>query len=275
MNRILALIIAMAFTASQPSYAKKEDPDSPFKFYAPYAELLKEYTSPLSREGIETTAVNYRKWAQDPRHAEAMALLKSANTEKLDTKEKELSFWINTFNLLVIDLITKESETGSIQNLGGIVGDPWNEFSWEINGKAVTLQYISAQMISPKGEPRAFFALSRAALSAPSLKDTPYTPDYIYTQLENQTKRFMANREKSIKIIKGDKNSRLRQKDRAVISPIFEWHKMHFDNGNLHRYIRRYFPLGYNIELDEYMAFNWTLNSVATPTKKKLEALVE
>ncbi len=42
-------------------------------------------------------------------------------------------------------------------------------------------------------KPRIFFALSKASLSGPPLRNEPYTGEKLYQQLDEQTKKFLSN----------------------------------------------------------------------------------
>lgn len=231
-------------------------------FLKPYKELLNDYTEETVLEGIPTTAINYKEWQKDPRHKEAIELLTSDAIGNYLSREQQISFWLNAYNILVIDLIVREVPNGSIQNLGGIVSDPWNEYSWVIDGLEYNLNYIQHQILRPLGEVRVNFALTCGAISCPSLKRTPYWPDRLYTQLEKQTQRFINNEKKAFVVVEKapENGERIKSRDKAYISEIFLWHQKELEGGSVNRFIQRYKPLD-NIEIEDYLDFNWNLNA--------------
>jgi hypothetical protein len=239
--------------------------NDPFLFLEYYGALLKTHTQPITRNGIKTMGVDYVAWRNDPNHARAMAALKHSRTEELNTRERGLSFWINTFNLLVIDLIVVNNEAQTIQNLGGIVGDPWSDFSWNIGKSNYTLKYISQQVIAEFMEPRAYFALSRASIGTPSLLNKPYSINGIYTLLNKQAKGFINNKNHAFRIDKIER-TRIQRKDYLYLSKVFKWHEGAMKRDDPMRYINKHYTLPENLDFKGYIHFDWTLNSVATPT---------
>lgn len=242
------------------AHASNEEIYQKTPFLKPYATLLKQYVKPYKDKKIKGTGVNYLEWQKNPLHQEAITLLQKTDLSKLTSKEEQISFWINAYNLLSIDLIVKSGEQKSVQNLGGLVGDPWNEFSWVIGGLEITLSQMHHQTLRNIGEPRVHFALTCAALSCPDLKPEPYWPELIYTQLERQTRDFLRNNQKGIKLIKADKAATRSQKiDKFKVSKIFEWFKNDFDRGDIEQFVQRYVFL-YGSQFDGYLLHNWDLN---------------
>ena len=251
------------FILAQTSHAQQSDSVyQKMPFLKSYESLLAEYVQDHKKGDMAGTGINYLEWQRDPRHKIAMEALESTSLTELTSKEEKLSFWINAYNLLTIDLIIKNGEQQSIHNLGGLVGDPWNEFSWVIDGLETTLSQIQHQTLRSMGEPRTHFSLTCAALSCPDLKNTPYWPKRIYTQLEKQTRKFLRNPHKGVTIIKAEpKNTRIQQTDKYKASQIFQWFKNDFEHGNIQRFIQRYVFL-YGAEFDGYLPHNWQLNSL-------------
>lgn len=252
------LLYITLFTLLTPTFSFARE----IPFLTPYAELLKEHVTEATLEGIPTTAINYKAWQKDPRHEKAINLLTTDNVGNYKSRELKLSYWINAYNLLVIDLILKEAPKDSIQNLGGIVSDPWNEYSWVIDGLEYNLNYIQHQVLKPLGESRFFFALTCGAISCPSLKATPYWPDRMYTQLEKQTAQFIHNDKKAFQTKHDKKNdtARIQTRDKAYISQLFLWHQKYLEGGNINRFVQRYRSLD-NLEIEDYLDFNWNLNA--------------
>jgi hypothetical protein len=259
---IYTLTILCVYLFTQTSVAANEEAYLKTPFLKPYEMLLNKHIHAYAKKNIQGTGVNYLEWQKDPLHNEAMALLESTDLSKLSSREEKISFWINAYNLLSIDLIVKSGEQDSVQNLGGLVGDPWNEFSWVIGDLETTLSQMHHQTLRSIGEPRVHFALTCAALSCPDLKPEPYWPELIYTQLERQTRNFLRNSQKGMKLIKSEKTSSRNQKvNKFKVSKIFQSFKNDFDHGDIIQFVQRYAFL-YGAEFDGYMLDNWELNAL-------------
>ncbi|MFT7434039.1 MAG: hypothetical protein ACI9TY_001684 [Alphaproteobacteria bacterium] len=258
MHFIFNIIVAIALLSVniEAQASNKDD------FLVPYAKLLSKYVHPSTKNGIKGTGVDYLGWQSDPLHAEALELLLSVNTSEVNTKEDKLSFWTNAYNLLTIDLIIKQGERETIHNLGGLVGDPWNEFSWVIDGLEYTLGQIHHQTLRLLGEPRVHFALTCAAVSCPDLKNEPYWPEKIYSQLENRTALFIKNKGKgAVAIIPKQGRSHIRKRHTFNASQMFQWFTNDFDSGQIKHFIGRYIPLE-RAEFGTYLNHDWALNAL-------------
>lgn len=258
MKFILKITITLSLLLiSTHSYASHHD-----AFLEPYSKLLSKYVHPNTKNDIKGTGVNYLAWQSDPLHEKALNLLLNANLSEVDNKEKKMSFWANTYNFLTIDLIIKQGERETIHNLGGLISDPWNEFSWEIDSLEYTLGQIQHQTLRTLGEPRVHFALTCAAVSCPSLKNEPYWPKKIYSQLEERTALFLKNKKKGVSVHPSEEsNPHIRPYNTFKASQIFQWFKAEFDQGKIEHFIGRYIPLE-NAKFDTYIKYDWSLNAL-------------
>jgi len=157
------LFIAL-LTLSFNSFAYENDLDG----------LLKTHVKTVTKSGIQYNAVNYTAWGNDPRHAKVRDAILSTNTNGLASKDQKLAYWINAYNVLTIDLISREKETQSIKKLGTLLKSPWKRFSWNVNGKKQTLDAIEHKIIRKLNEPRIHFAINCAAKSCPDLRKEAY-----------------------------------------------------------------------------------------------------
>lgn len=271
MKKLFTTLTIITILQLSNAFAHNSETFEKMPFLKPYSELLEKYVHPETLEGIPSTGVNYLGWQSDPKHKTAMKLLEKTNLSDIKSKEEKISFWINAYNLLTIDLIVTKGEQESIHNLGGLVGDPWNEFSWVIDGLEITLSQINHQTLRNINEPRVNFALTCAAISCPNLKNQPYWPQLIYTQLERQTREFLRNKEKGVKLIKSPKtDSNLRQTDKFKVSQIFQWFNNDFEHGNIERFVQRYVFL-YGATHDGYLPYNWNLNALTGKKPKPVQ----
>jgi hypothetical protein len=239
-------IICLSFFASFTAEASSID--HTFKLYN---ELLGAYVSPGEKEGITVNLVDYDAWAKDSRHKSAMIQIKKADPLALKSVEETIAFWINTYNLLTIDLVIQKKESQSIRNLGGLFGNPWDNFKWQIGPKSYTLNDIEHSILRTLDEPRIHFALNCASLSCPDLAPEAYSAEKIYTTLDIKTKNFMDNPTKGMVVTEKSGTSHVE------LSQIFKWYRDDFSS--IEKFITKYTNVK-NIYIDSYIKYNWNLN---------------
>ena len=227
-------------------------------FLQPFNNLLQDHVQAGTIKGIDTNLIDYATWQQDPRHQRAMAKLQAANPENLTTTEEEFSFWINTFNLLVIDMILMRQETESVQNSKGIIGDPWRKFFWKVAGEELNLHTIKNKKLSVFKDPRVHFTISEGCLSCPAIKNEVYWPIKIYSQLENASEKYILNDTHGT-LIKPPTQPGLPERLRASL--VFKWQKSAFKDSQPADFIRQFKPLGKGMKISGYLPFNWDLNT--------------
>lgn len=181
----LALAIGAPARANEPSYLE------------PYAALLHAHVVMGEKDGIQSALVDYQRWAADPNHAEAVRRLLATNPATLDGAAKT-AFWINAYNLLIIDLIIRQNEQETIENVGSVLDDPERSFTWDIYGTAVTLDQIARDKLQTRHDPRLHFALANARLSGPDLALEPYRGETLNDQLNQHVQQFLRNPTKGL-----------------------------------------------------------------------------
>ncbi len=224
--------------------------------YADYRVLLSNYLRPdMVRNGITYTEVDYDGWLRDPLHARVMASIRTINPKHLRGADR-MAFWINTYNILTIDLIIKNEEKESIRNLGGLLRNVWRIHDWEINDKEHTLHRIEHKILRPMGEPRVHYAINCASLSCPDLYEEPYEGSRLDAQLQLQEQRFMNNPSKGMRIVrKGGESVEIR------LSKIFHWYDKDFGHSaGIIKLIGDY--SGYSVGKNdiESLDYDWSLN---------------
>ncbi|MEM7027110.1 MAG: DUF547 domain-containing protein [Pseudomonadota bacterium] len=213
--------------------------------------LLGTHLNTVTKNNIQYNGVDYDAWHNDPRHAEVLNNILNTNPDIHDTREDKLAFWINTYNVLTIDLINKENERETIKNLGGFFSSPWKKFKWTIAGKSYTLDEIEHEIIRPLGEPRIHFAINCAAKSCPDLRAESYRADQLEEQLAEQTRLTFDNQTKG-----------LQYKDNQVtLTKVMDWFKEDFNEGNLLSWLKYYYPENINDQTSiRFFDYDWSLN---------------
>tara|TARA_R110002153_G_scaffold254706_4_gene413181 strand:- start:5610 stop:6326 length:717 start_codon:yes stop_codon:yes gene_type:complete len=159
------------------------------------------------------------------------------------------AFWINAYNLLVIDGIVKNYPLKSPLDVAGF----FDKKKHEIGGKSLTLNGIENYLLRAKfpTEARFHFVLVCAGLGCPPIINTAYTPKTLESQLQKQTVMALNNPT----FIKVNKN-------KVQISQLFEWYKGDFEqNGSTVDFINTYRKeqLPDNAKVS-YYSYDWSLN---------------
>lgn len=214
--------------------------------------LLKSHVKTVTKSGVQYNAVDYGSWGKDPRHAKVRDEILKQNTSALASKDQKLAYWINAYNVLTIDLITREKETNSIKNLGSLFKNPWKRFSWNINGTKRTLDNIEHKIIRKLGDPRIHFAINCAAKSCPDLRKESYRANKLNAQLQHQVNLTLSN---STKGFKANGNS-------VKVSKVMDWFAEDFNSGDVKKWLQPYKKDIVNNDTKiGYFPYDWSLNS--------------
>ena len=119
-------------------------------------------------------------------------------------KEDKIAFWLNAYNIQMLKIITenypiKSSRIlrlypgwgpNSILHIKGI----WTDYKFLVMDEEFTLSEIDKRFFRKEfDEPRIFFAISRASLSSPPLRNEPYYGYKLNEQLDDQARRFLSS----------------------------------------------------------------------------------
>jgi len=145
-------------------------------------------------------------------------------------KEDKIAFWINAYNIQMLNIIIANYPIDasrilslfwgphSIRHIKGI----WTDYKFMVMDEEFTLKEVQQRFFNKEfGEPIVYFALSYASLSSPPLRSEPYYGYKLHEQLEDQTKRFLS----SGRALKID-----RDKHTVYLSAILQssWHGQEF-----------------------------------------------
>ena len=227
-------------------------PTSAHAYHDDLDGLLGDYVKPITKEGITYNGVDYSAWSKDSRHAKVRDEILAINPASLGSKNEKLAYWINAYNVLTIDLITREGETESIKNLGSTFSSPWKVHKWTIAGKEYTLDNIEHDTIRPLGDARIHFAVNCAAKSCPDLRNEAYRASKIDTQLDEQTRLTFKNTTKGYK--KEDGNT-------IRLTKVLDWFDEDFNDGDLNSWMQTYFPEVNEDTSIRFFSYGWSLNS--------------
>ncbi|MEM1441443.1 MAG: DUF547 domain-containing protein [Verrucomicrobiota bacterium] len=169
------------------------------------------------------------------------------------SRNEQLAFLINVYNAETLQLIIDNYPTKSIRKLGGFLGSPWKKDVVVLFGKKTTLDFVEHDFIRVDyaDEPRIHFALVCAAKGCPPLRREAFTAGRLESQLEDQTKTFLTDKEKNR--VEGDT---------LYLSSIFDWYGEDFTKTgkSLGEYVDRYMPGSAAGKPIKYTDYDWGLN---------------
>ena len=226
-----------------------------------YADLLQHYTALVPDPA--GTRVDYAGLAAEPRWRALLRGLESARPQHLTTSAAKIAFWVNAYNILVIDTVLRHYPVESIRDAGSLLRPVWGRQAGTIGERAVTLGEIEHGILRPLGEPRIHSAIVCASTSCPSLARRPYEAARIDEQLSASLRRFLANPDKGLSIDEAQ--------GRITLSKIFDWFAEDFEQeggvlGYLTPYVpsvqREWFQRNARSARLDYFDYDWTLNDV-------------
>jgi hypothetical protein len=134
------------------------------------------------------------------------------------------AFLINAYNAATVQLIlTRYPDLKSIKDLGGLFSSPWKREFVDLLGQRRSLDSIEHGLLRGADDytdPRIHFAVNCASIGCPALRPEAYVGARLATQLQDQTERFL-----------GDRNrNRLAADGRSLqVSKLFDWYGADFD----------------------------------------------
>jgi hypothetical protein len=219
LTMILAVAIDSCLSVDQSGFLKPTLALAATFSYEGYAKTLSAH---VDGQGI----VNYPELKADRKGLDAfvssLAALDPELFGKWSDKEK-IAFWINAYNALTLRIIIDNYPIkasffsalrfpqNSIRQIKGV----WDEIQFPVMGRNLTLDNIEHDTLrSQFGEPRIHLALVCAALGCPPLRNEPYIPAKLESQLGDQARRFF----------KDPRKFRVDREDgRIYLSSIFKW----------------------------------------------------
>lgn len=173
-----------------------------------------------------STGVDYRGFkAERPALQAVLDRLAAVEPETFSRwpKAERNAFLINAYNAWTVALVLDHYPgIDSIKDIGGLFSSPWKQRFVELLGATRTLDEVEHELLrgAPDfDEPRIHFAVNCASIGCPALRPEAYRPDVLDAQLEDQARRFLADR---------SRNAFDAGKGELSVSPIFRWYKEDF-----------------------------------------------
>lgn len=201
------------------------------------------------KANVKNGRVTYTAIKDNPASLDELLEMAKGISVSKDNADEYQAFWINGYNLLVIDGIVKNYPIKSPLDKPGFFDKNKNE----IGGTTITLNDIENKLLRKNfsKEARFHFVLVCGGLGCPPIIAEAYTPSKLDAQLEKQTKLAL-NDPKFIQV----------NKNKVKISQIFEWYKGDFEHeGKVTDFINKYksekLPAKVKVS---YYTYDWTLN---------------
>ena len=218
-NILLTLLLA---TMPIAAWSQSFDHD-----HKAWAALLKKHVVLI--DGGKASQVRYAGFAQDRAALKAYlgALSKVTQAEFNGwTKPQQMAFLTNTYNAYTVEkILTRYPNIKSIWDFGKIFGNPFKDRFFTLLGREFSLDMIEHETLRKPGsynEPRVHFAVNCASVGCPMLREEPYVAERLDAQLEEQTRRFLADR---------SRNRYNPQGNALEVSEIFKWFSEDWTSG--------------------------------------------
>jgi Protein of unknown function, DUF547 len=206
--------------------------------YQNYDAFLKKYVSASGN-------VSYKKIKKSDVES-VVKEFQAATPQKNWSKNEQLAYWLNAYNLFTISLIVNNYPVKKITDLDN--SKPWDVKRIDLGGQKYSLNDIENVIIRPTfKDARIHFAINCAAKSCPPLLNTAFTANNVQTLLEQRTKAFITSK------------SNLLTEKNIKISKIFDWYKADFSDltGFLNKYSTAKIAKDAKVEYNDY---DWNLN---------------
>lgn len=211
-------------------------------------------THAFLQKNVKNGRVNYAPLKNDAQLKSLIQTIAKADLKGASDATKQ-AFYINAYNLLVINQAAQRYPLQSVQDIPGFFDRKKNT----VGGKSLTLNKLEKDyLLKPYKDARFHFVLVCGALGCPPITNFAYTPEKLEKQLEQQTK--LALNDNNFIKVNGNK---------AELSQIFKWYTGDFGGStkSILRFINKYrtnkIPASARVS---YYNYSWNLNDTANRT---------
>lgn len=203
--------------------------------------------------------VDYKKLKDNDELNQAFTELKNRQSLIFNSKDGELTFWINCYNLLVLQGVLNILEKNPSWNGTNSYFSRIMFFivkKYQVGPKKFSLYHIENKILRDKfKDPRIHFVINCASTSCPVLPNSMLNEESLNTQLEEYTKNFINNENNVLLSI---------ESNQVTLNPIFKWYKNDFKpQGGIIPFIKKYhnhYPTNFTNPKIKFQNYNWSLN---------------
>ena len=213
--------------------------------------------------------IDYAAWKESPEDLQSLdqqvALLARVSPEsdpgQFPTPAMKRSYWINTYNTLVLQAVLAYWPLESVQDVKISVSSrlvPGKGFFYDrkvtVGGKKTNLYKLEKEVLKTQKDPRLHFAFNCASTSCPVLRPWEWTDE----QLDQAGREFI-NNQHNVSV----------ESDTVMLSSIFKWYKKDFPRDilvYLQQYAEPSLKQALQVAVDgkyriRYETYDWSLNS--------------
>jgi len=232
-NSILLFLIVFA---SQNLFSQKLDNS----FYTQADKFFKSH--------VTNGKVDYAKAKTSSTLKTLITRVENTNLSNADDINKK-AFYINAYNLLVINAAAKAYPLGAVTDISGF----FDKKKYQVAGQTFTLNNLEKEkLLKATNDARLHFVLVCGAVDCPPIVNFAYTPENLDAQMEKQT-RLALN---SPSFIKESGN-------KVELSQIFKWYTKDFGGSqkSVIKFINKYRKNILNPSAKiSYYSYDWQLN---------------
>jgi hypothetical protein len=251
---LAVVLLSVPLLGAAPALAAAPD-------YSAWGQLLARYYDPA--RGMSYKALKARDAGTLDGILRQMASVDVASLPRPD----QLAYWINLYNMSVVDLIADNYPVESIKDLSTDPIIRLNVFKKpivQVKGGKLSLNDIENDKIREGfRDPRIHFAINCAAASCPPIRTEPYVGARIDQQLDDQARRFLNGRH-GVRVAKDGDGVTLHA------TKILDWFGKDFESwgGGKAAFVRRYLTADKQKMIDaakgdvdfDYDDYSWKLN---------------
>ncbi|MFD2245480.1 DUF547 domain-containing protein [Pontibacter ruber] len=202
---------------------------------------------------VEGGQVNYSAISKDRKALQQLVQHVAAYDLRKVTPSEKKAFYINAYNVLVIQGVMDSYPLKSVMEVSGF----FDKTKYNVAGEHLTLNELENKKLREVyKDARIHFALVCAAKSCPPLLGKPYLPATLEQQLEKQTTQALQDPQFiQVKPKEGQ----------VLVSEIFKWYEQDFlqEAPSIVAYINRYRQNKINPKYKVgYYTYSWDLNQV-------------
>lgn len=213
-------------------------------------------------DGVELVAFDYGAVRRDPEWALLMRQLRE--TPEPRDPDARIAFWINAYNILAVELVSREYPVDSIRDIGGrLFNRVWNRGVAEVAGKERSLGEVEHDILREIADARIHGAVVCASVSCPPLRREAYRAERLDEQLDDNMRLWLNNPRTGVVV--EDNGRTLR------VSRIFNFFTSDFEDeaGSIWAYVQPYLDEDLKAQVRtnspriRHMDYDWSLNDTA------------
>jgi hypothetical protein len=281
-GRLIAMTLLAITLSANATAASSEAPVKPQEQQYMYSNetftrLVKKY---LVDGGDK---IDYAAWKESQEDLGALdqqvillaEISPDSHPEQFPTPATKRSYWINTYNTLVLQAVLEYWPLESVRDVKISVTSrvvPGKGFFYDrkviVGGKKTNLYKLEKEVLKTQKDPRLHFAFNCASTSCPVLRSWEWTDE----QLDLAGRDFV-NNEHNVSV----------ESDAVMLSKIFKWYKKDFP-ADILVYLQQYAEPSLQQELQaaldgeyriRYEIYDWSLNAASDPDSPDEQETIE